>query len=95
MTRCIALANPNDVIVRYLALDRRRVVGVSLEWRRRTGIAHRVLGFGEQLVDVLKGRAHMPLMIFAKGVCLCLFTHFFASPLSPTSSTLNTRIRLR
>src|SRR5206468_4291060 len=68
--------NSDDVIVRHLALDRRGIIRMPPEWRGRTGVRHRVLGFREQLVDVLKRRPHMPLVMLAKPVGFCLIAHF-------------------
>ena len=72
------LADSQDVIVRHLALNRRRIVGVSPEWRRRTRIRHDVLRLRKQFVDVLKRSTHMPLMVLAKAVGAGLFVHFLA-----------------
>src|SRR5204863_3167115 len=89
--------DPHDVVVCHLALDRRRVVRVHSKRRLRASIRHGVLGLRKQLVDVLERRAYVPLVILAKAICFDLVTHFFTSPLSPVSptpSTLNTRMRL-
>src|SRR5579885_581851 len=73
------VANSGDIIVRDLALDRCGIVCVSAEWRRRPGIDHDVLRFAQQLVDVLKCRAHMALMMFAETMRICFPVHAQAS----------------
>src|SRR6266567_2368626 len=69
-------ADPQDVVVSYLALDWRGVVRMHPKRRRRAGIRHGVLSLGKQLIDVLKRRAYVALMILAKTMCFCLVTHF-------------------